>query len=253
MKLKKMVAVLVALLFCLPIAKMLADEDENPGEDMKLSLEFSGLKIGNLPLDIRYVPIHPDDGYASESSNGPILKNAFSICPIASSQIGKPIYMAKSGLKVCARWLLYPHFEFYKELRNYTDAPGTERRGDSAALTFVGLRVGGIIPPFINTAGVGILDLLFNVTPEISWEPPSLAKQNLALTLSYFQIQAVNGWDRYDKLEVNKRYVLAHCLPISIKYKPKGGGIGGALKLYPIFGDKAGIKSSFGVEINNLW
>lgn len=174
----------------------------------KLELSYSNIRINvkSMPLEIRNAPIHPDDTYVTLSNAGPITQEEY----FKSSTWMLGISMKKEiknkfllGFKI--NWIIYPNRWLYDNaLRNYTNAVGTEQRGTGSASTFVGIEERGIIP-------------FLNLTPEILFETPLGFGNQILLgtSLSYFKLQAINGWDRYNELEVNKRFTLSHFVPIT--------------------------------------
>lgn len=180
----------------------------------KLELSYSNIRINvkSMPLEIRDVPIHPDDTYVSLSNAGPITQEEYSKSStwMLGFSIKKDI-KNKFLLGFKINWIIYPNRWLYDNaLRNYTNAVGTEQRGTGAALTFVGIEERGIIP-------------VLNLTPEILLETPLGFGNQILLgtSLSYFKLKAINGWDRFNKLEVNKRFTLSHLVPIAfyLSYK----------------------------------
>ena len=176
-------------------------------DSISYGLEFSysriGIKVKDMPLKIRDVPIHSDDSYALRSNAGPIEQREYS----ASTMLELGFLVKKNithwldfGVKL--KWILYPYHGFYDNaLRNYTNAVGTETRGYGAALTFVGLEMRGMVSSF---------------TPEIMLETPLNKDLILGASLSYYELQAINGWDRYNRLEVKDRYTLTRYYPVSV-------------------------------------
>lgn len=183
---------------------------------------YSGpdIEVKDMSLKVRGVPIHSDDSYALESNVGPLEKTRYAT--IGTFIFGRPWYKDHQQLRfnVGIDWIIYPTYWFYdNELRNYTNAPGTETRGYGAALTFVGIQKRGIIPVIENT----FVDMILNIVPKIGVELMLSEKGNsgFGFSLSYFLLQAVNGWDRNNSLEINKTYDLGHFMPVSVygRYK----------------------------------
>lgn len=205
-------------------------------------LDFADIKVTNMPLAIRDVPIHSDDSWGKP---GPISKISYPIKTIAS--FDAPIITCrtkKMKLALRGQWFLFPHHSLYDNaLRNYTNAPGTETRGYGAALTFCGVETRGIIP---TIGQAGFFDLFVNVSPEILASFPVSEDFSINTSISYFKIQAVTGWDRYDNLEVKDTYNLANCYPIGISANYKGLAVG--LKFLNMqrteLGNQAGIETS---------
>lgn len=175
-----------------------------------VSLAFGNPVVNNLPLEIRNVPIHPDDSGVP----GPVARTRYTMPVIASAGVR---LIRRSNFTGRLRWFFYPNHGLGGDIarRNYTNAPGTEQRGEGAALTFVGLEVGGIFPA---VDGLGAASVLLNVSPEAQWAFPLSrnASTRLISTASYYRIEAVSGWDRFNGLDVRDRYTLAHCLPVTV-------------------------------------
>jgi hypothetical protein len=111
-------------------------------------------------------------------------------------------------------WMIFPWVNLTKAEQNYYGPPGSEERGVGQALTYVGLRQAGVIP----TTSEPILDIFLNLTPKakVEFAPfgGPLKDVWIGASVSYYTISAQTGWDRYDSLESNKDYALAHVFPI---------------------------------------
>lgn len=224
MKSVLMKAIMFALVFAImPIGSSGAFWDDHGFE---ISYGTPDIRVDDLALEIRDVPIHDDDGYASKSNSGPIEQTNFKTAGTAAltwlmrKNIGET---TRAGLKV--NWIVYPEHNTYDNaLRNYTNHPGTEKRGYGAALTFAGIEKRGIIPSHNG----GWLNVFTNISPELFLEKLFSEKKewSVGASIGYFKFQAVNGWDRYDRLEINKTYALAHVVPVAAFIKRKIGGSG---------------------------
>lgn len=185
------------------------------------------IEVDNMPLEIRNVPIHPNDTYVSPSNAGPIeetkydTKGTLSVLWRLKKQIAD--YGLKAGLGL--HWIIYPTPGLYdNELRNYTNAVGTQRRGYGAALTFVGIEKRGIIPDISDDTWD---DVFLNIAPELFIETPFNSSAWIyGASVGYFKLQAVNGWDRHDSLEENDHFTLAHVLPFSLSIQSDNIRIG---------------------------
>jgi len=188
------------------------------GMGFDITYTWLGAHIDNMPLEIRDVPVHPDDSWA-EDNRGPIKETKFN----ASHAISVPIMYEReygTGSKDPLRirygygleWTIDVGATF--EERNYTTRVGSDRRGDGAALTYVSMRQGGMIPSFDN----GWSDIFLNWTPRVKFEvaPFGGTLKNLwfGTSASYFSIAAQNGYDRYDKIDVRKNYTVLHVVPV---------------------------------------
>lgn len=251
------------LLFFLPIVLifMFACPQSLQADELKYRLGIFynriNTEVKTMPLKVRDVPIHSNDTYALKKNAGPIEKEKYSASSMWTIGLGfmKKTKNLKYGLRL--HWLIYPHrFLYDNELRNYTNAVGTERRGYGAALTFVGLEMRGIIPSFSDE--ISILDILFNIAPEIVIEAPINKKLSLGTSLGYYQLQAVNGWDRYNNLEVNDRYTLAHYFPLSFycKYRILTLGVKLPFAHYTNLGERANVETpdiTFFTALEAIW
>lgn len=177
----------------------------------KITVTTPDLKVNNMPLEVRDVPIHPDDKYALRSNAGPIKQKQYSTNgTLMFEMFWRNSLTEKVNFGLNINVMAYPNHTFYDNaLRNYTNAVGTETRGYGAALTFVGIEK--------RSSKIDYLGLF---VPELSLEFLSTSKRSLGgISVGYYQFDATNGWDRYDSLEVRKRYILAHIYPIGIYYK----------------------------------
>lgn len=212
---------IISILALLPLPLFAAADDDVNKHDVSMTALGPGVK--NVSEEIRNVPIHPDDiksGYWS--SAGPVARTSYNNPFMVS--IGHTLYRThrgNRGVSARVRWIIYP---FANQIniaeRNYTNAPGTGQRGYGAALTYVGMEARGVIPAISRLNGdLGFLNIFTNFTPEVEWRTPLKIggrERSLIFSLTYFQLEAVTGWDRYDHLEEYKRYTLAHCVPLTI-------------------------------------
>ena len=198
---------------------------EESSQSINTALTYTYLNIhARLPKEVRDIPKHPDDsGYQGTGygdGQAPIDRenyNAnhgleFSVMyakKYGTIKDGSTRYNVAAGLK----WLIFPYLIADREERNYRNAPGTDQRGYGAALTYVELIQGGIVP----STGESFIDFLLNWTPEVKFEvaPFSGDFKNvwLGVSLSYCTLAAQTGWDRYDSLEVRENCVLAYEIP----------------------------------------
>lgn len=178
-------------------------------------LSFTGgeISVKNLSLEMRNVPVHADDSFAAKNA-GPITDAGYDVN--GTFEIGGNFSRRYNRLRVGAgvKWMIALADD---AKRNYTNAVGTSERGYGAALTYVTLAKKGIL---LNSSD-SLVYYILNLTPEVFVEAVILEKPSLALgcSLSYFNLQAVNGWDRYDKNEINEYYSLGHYVPVSVYLK----------------------------------
>jgi hypothetical protein len=155
---------------------------------LQYSLDQIALK--NIPLDIRNVPMHPDDGGTPGAIADSSLQDrrCWIILPL---RINIGMQNAKWQCKVGA----YGEFGVtYPQLaeRNYTNAPGTATRGMGAALTY--MKIDQLRPKF-------------GFTVEAEYHATHIQKMELFCFVQYmkswYNLNLVTGWDRNDE---QKRY-----------------------------------------------
>jgi len=173
--------------------------------DMKMkpfigpSIDFQSVtqdyKIIKVPEKSRYVPIHPDDGYARESNNGPIPNDTVELPKL------EEIRFLKGGIQTDigdVRFDIYGDLSYRLEdttesewdnihRRNYTNYPGTETRGVGAALTYYKAEYGD------------------DIIPGIKAEVHLPVKDDFYLMLGAgyrkYNIDVIKGWDRWNALQ----------------------------------------------------
>ena len=171
---------------------------------------LSSFQAKTIPDYFRNIPVYKGDG----GSTGLISRSQFEFLIMPSLDIGAQFNLENN----CAF-----HFGFVfgasgdSEARNYTNAPGTNQRGNGAALTFSGISIQG---PMTLLGAKPIVPFFF-VTPKIAFEFP-LSKKNyyprISIDASYQLLTAINGWDRYNSNECNDFRTLAHVIPLGISY-----------------------------------
>jgi hypothetical protein len=174
-------------------------------------------KISNIPLIIRDVPKHPDDGYADDRDVAPIEDKTLKMSDrisFVNGKFGGKISFLEEKLNLNLGVETDLEFKFnslaeYNERsdlneRNYTNHPGTNIRGEGAALTFYDVH-----PAFILNKNTFIKPQLFSEI-EIAVKDRGLIK--LGYGLYSEKLVARNGWDRWNSLEVKERYPLANLL-----------------------------------------
>jgi hypothetical protein len=71
------------------------------------------------------------------------------------------------------------------------------------------------------------------------------------MSASYYRIDAQNGWDRYNQLEIYKTYTFAHVYPIRVDatlFFPKNGGITVGAQFQPSSETDLGKQAGLSVE-----
>ncbi len=170
-----------------------------------------GIIVEKMPLEIRSVPIHPDDGYADPKNWAPIDRLRYPSYGLLN--FGGGYVLHNDDIRFCAEVFFIFDLSTSQE-RNYTNAPGTETRGYGAALTYLTFEQRGIISP----SKYALLDFLDNISPEISGDLKLSEKNQIYLgaRISLFQAQAENGWDRFDQSQINQIFSLGEYLPVSV-------------------------------------
>jgi len=163
---------------------------------------ISSGKIKNIPEEMRFTPIHKDDAYANPENNAPIKNSTVRIPPLIE------LRFLKAGLETKINDDSY--LDIYGDLslnlsnfirfgkvykRNYTNAPGTDKRGYGAALTYLTPKYGPLFIP-------GIKAELHIQTKE---------DFNFIIGGGYrrYDLEIERGWDRYNRLERYKDSSLA--------------------------------------------
>jgi hypothetical protein len=247
------------LAFCLSLLVCLCISIDAKADGLSIDLVYvkPAITVKHLPESFRNVPIHPDDHYVPAENAGPVSREEYGLTDGANlslmyvwdfKQHEHPRYRLGLGLD----WILFPTAGYggTEAERNYTNNVGSDERGYGAALTFVRLREGGVIP----SLGDGSFDPFLNITPRIKFEiAPFDDHFWFGTSISYFAVQAQNGWDRFDSDEVRETKTLAHDFPIRLYAtwcpegsKDKGWGIIGGAQIQSLmfktdFGRQAGV------------
>jgi hypothetical protein len=201
--------------------------------------------VEKMPLDFRSVPIHPDDGYADEEDWGPIDEKSYDRDHWVSLDYG---YLWEinnhwsMGLGVV--WIVDFWDQFGDDSRrNYTNHPGTGTRGYGAALTFVATGIRGLLAVEGDGDSWGTF---LNFTPQIVAEYAfdKERKTRVGFNVSYHRYVAINGWDRYDKFEIDEIETLAHIYPVTAEMSFKYLTLGLSYNLYSLtdFGEEVDTK-----------
>jgi len=187
--------------------------------NMGVTYNKENTKIANIPLIIRDVPKHPDDDYANDKDVAPVkdetLKMPDRISLINGKFGGKISFLeeklslnvgVETDLEIKLTSLLLENNDRpdLKE-RNYTNHPGTNTKGEGAALTFY-----DVTSAFLANWNTFIKPQVFS---EIEINIPKrgeLIKIGYGLYLE--KLVARNGWDRWNALEVKEKYHLANLL-----------------------------------------
>ncbi len=235
---KTLIFVVIAMLV---FASTAWAQDEEESKTF-LRVALTTLKVSDMPLSVRDVPNHPDDGFAS-GTEGPIEKTNYSLKAIIEmGRTVKKVDRRDASLKMNVNWI-YGVGTIAR--RNYTNAIGTGQRGYGAALTYCQLTTRGMLP---NITSSPFVNLVLSVAPELVWERKLGEKKTIGCSVGYFRLVAENGWDRYDNYEIRNAKALANCFPIGIAASV--GDINLAAKYYLVskssLGREAGISGNFG-------
>lgn len=177
------------------------------------------LSVDNMPMVVRNVPIYPDDlSYVPPENQGPISRLKYSQSGDFDLAIMGAYQFSASdtsplrfniGLGVD---LLFASTGDMAE-RNYTNAVGTDARGEGAALTYAELFQGNINSAenqdsLVNVAPIGKFEVApFNEPFRTVW---------FGVSASYFTVGAQNGWDRWDSFEPLDTFDLATVIPVRL-------------------------------------
>jgi hypothetical protein len=208
----------LVLVFCFSIVGIsFAVDNTSPAELQEsaigINLTYLGFHVNNMPLEIRNIPNHRDDtGY--ERNQGPIEQKEYDINYKIDLSFMCVNEWPRVKLNIGADWMILPWIGMNEAERNYMNSPGSDTRGEGAALTYVDLRQVGVIP----STGYPFVDLFLNWTPRVTLEvaPFDGPFDNLWLGVSgsYCAYVAQSGWDRNNDSEVRKNYVLMHTFPV---------------------------------------
>jgi hypothetical protein len=186
--------------------------------------EFDKIKMDGIPLAIRNVPIHKDD-WTPESYKGPIAQDELSNRKVSATGAGKAfVGYGTDDLRV-ESGIIGMIYGTSQELceRDYTIDPSTGMRRQGAAYTFM-------------EQNDIKLSYGFFIQGELKLHDESLKKlkDKIYLHAEYRRLSEnygiVTGWDRYNKLEVYKRYDIAtivmNQLEAGLEYRDKHKSIG---------------------------
>lgn len=248
-----------AFIFSAP-SKAKAAEDDLWDFYSKISLGYEQnfiQSVSNIPLEIRDVPIHKNDHHVDPANAGPIEDG---IDLYDRLRLGADM---GTSLSVSDRTHLnfglgldfdldtsfnygweYGWFDGRKGLkeRNYTNAPGTDKRGGDAALTYMTAHpsYGPDLNSFLRPS------LFVELTRDIN----SDVQLSVGSSFFYERLVAENGWDRNDDIETHDRYCLAEYIVatphVGVKFFKDGGYIGGDLGITLPLTEKL----NYGVEVD---
>ena len=208
----------------------------------RIALRYARLdyRVDEMPLDFRSVPIHSDDGYARLENWGPVENEKYDRdhwLSIDYAYLWQLNDRWSCGMGLV--WILDFWEDFGKESRrNYTNNPGTDRRGYGAALTFVSTGVRGLLEIEGGETDTGSL---LNFTPKFIVEYKLGNGFNFGLSASYHRFVALRGWDRWNSFEIDDKETLAHIYPITLDLTFKFINVGISYNICDLtdFGEKA--------------
>jgi hypothetical protein len=194
---------------------------------MDLGLQTSLGRMTGIPEAIRYPPVHPDDPRAFEPNNGPISDGM--TLPIVHGAFGLDLGVGYRAGRLDVRAGLVaglgtPAMAVTKE-RNYTDAPGTDRKGPNAALTYYALQ-GDILRK----------GLFLEVAMRRKVGPYRYSDLFLRYEITRYGLVLENGWDRFGSLQRYQKYPVAdlttHSLRLGVEALPHTMGVFGTVRPY---------------------
>jgi hypothetical protein len=174
--------------------------------------------VNKIPLSIRDVPVHPDDAEFAGNA-GPIAKDTLRLSDRVSVLHLKGFFrLPIAHDRLAWRTGVGLDFDFRMEAvkdpnkrsdiaeRNYENAPGTDTRGEGAALTYI--QAGTSYWFHENTF---VKPYVFS---EVSLNLSSNVSLDFGANLHQEQIFLENGWDRYDNLDTQATYNLENLVVV---------------------------------------
>ena len=176
------------------------------------------ISLENIPLVVRDVPKHPDDGYASDQDVKPIHDKEFVYFDnyvTGNLRMGLGLIWPKGYIAIGIEELMgiNNHAGDSRLERNYTNYPGTGMRGEGAALTYYGIESEGPAGIFFRYSG-----------PILRNDSGVVNGASFILDYNYYpsKLKMSNGWDRWDRYEKWKDFdagkVETHMLSIGVLY-----------------------------------
>ncbi len=170
---------------------------------------YQDISTWDMPYEVRNVKMYPDDHYNPKNIYA-IQKFEYRMKTNLSVDIGVG-YKISKHFRVALYMIVNAISADDRAFRNYSNAVGTDQRGEGAALTFCELNKTYLLGSILK--GDHVLDVL----PEFSYQIDYPFGLSANVAISYCQINAANGWDRWDKQEYKDTYVFAYCIPITGK------------------------------------
>ena len=208
--------------------------------ESRFGAEDAVIKSVDVPLEMRDIPKHKDDSYVPNANVAPIEDDAVDLYPrisLISLRAGVEtgsdnlIFVGGLGLDFNFDATSYIGREHNDNLgkrkdiieRNYTDKPGSDKRGGAAALTYC--YVHPSFGPDWNTF------LRPNLFLEGRVRFLGYASLSCGYEMFYENLVAETGWDRNDELDIWKEYDLGSLIvgrpyvSFNIPYEDKYGGV----------------------------
>jgi hypothetical protein len=170
-------------------------------------------KVGNIPLVVRNVPVHPDDQFA-KGGQGPIQQDALEPSnrfELAKAKFGLELEFLEKKLSIRTGLSLELQFdtETFSENnargdmaeRDYLGRVGSNQRGTGTALTYnyVGVRYWPNWNSFLRP----------NVFVEGEYKIVRWCSASIGFKINEQTLFLENGWDRRDELETQDTYKAA--------------------------------------------
>ncbi len=178
-----------------------------------VSSNYFGMNVRDIPLEVRDVPINPNDA----GTPGPIEPDHADVGALLTFDV------AKAGLEVNVSdtvrmrtfaqlginydWLAKSGAFGDMYSRNYTNAPGTHKRGYGAALTYYAPAFTAAVIPRLH-AEVVFSDANTNAADK-SFFNSARGGLILGAHMRSLDTGIITGYDRYDKLSVRETFDVA--------------------------------------------
>ena len=187
----------------------------------KFGMTIHDMEVSNMPISFRNIPIHSEDG--GGVNTGTIEKSSYQnyiVIPAIGIEFSHKFKNRMSiGMGI--------NFEFSWANRaevNYNSS-GSPNRGYGKALTYCGTITRGMFSllSYTQTNDPNVIPTTVNMslTPNIFFAMPVTKKVDIKLNVTYQRYSAVNGWDRYNTLEVYQKPALIYIIPIDILFSFK--------------------------------
>lgn len=213
-------SLIVVLLLLVAVSGFSAGDEKSNGNNFDYGYSYLGCTVNNMPYEIRHIRIHEDDiartsEYSTIDETRYRMDHGFNLGIMLAREITFPWHNRPCiNVGVGLDWIIFPLFGIGggQEENTYQG----EGRDVGSALTYVYIRQNGIIP----SLGNAFTDFFFNFTPRVKLEFAPLGdicnQFWLGTSISYYSLNAQNGWDRYSSHEQKKEYKFANVFPIRV-------------------------------------